>query len=535
MKRLVTLIMAAFALQACTSAYSDSPGTVSTASTTLDAIQSQSHDWDEFALDRASLANDPETAFRKSPAASSYPVRVRLADVLDEEQRRIGQAAISQVPGVIVHPNATYELNAHPEFPEHLVFHKIKGASAEDREGMGTSYRREGVMSLADIYDYYDDDHRRKYAWASNVPVPVELGRADRPDFAEDLRKALIPIAQRAGLEAMARYTNPHWLTLCVSHERPWGNACPQEPGTNLNQVSNDRPAYLSVVNYFGYRRFITIVSVAPSGKHSVLHQQWSEAGYDPVTYVPAEEIVAIAEPEDDQVEADPNSNAPSQTENEEVHREILQKKKLVRRRVTRDADSMNGTNDAPPVEIYEPPPPRFFASTQEPEKFFEEPGQHKVYVIATDDPIDPAIWQLEFGDEMPAEMCTGFARALCLAMTGADPEELGQRAIDVKAYTVNSMGYIKKTDRVVIGVRATRAQALWQAQLLVYRPGGPFYRSTSSPRFNYEKMHKCGGSYVGGGFVVTAAHCIRDDISEMRVRLGSNDMLKGGYTFRVH
>ena len=162
--------------------------------------------------------------------------------------------------------------------------------------------------------------------------------------------------------------------------------------------------------------------------------------------------------------------------------------------------------------------------------------GRYKYLTIITAEPIDRKIWLLKFGDQMPAESCSGeIASRFCGVMTGK-PDAV-DKPLDAAIYVDTKFISYKYAliERMVGGLPAGPGQSEWQAQLFLYREGGPFFRSTESPRMNFEKAHKCGGSYLGSGYILTAAHCIRDDITTMRLRLGTLDITKGGSTFRVH
>ena len=183
-------------------------------------------EWDEFAAvedvprpeDGAEItAPDP----RIEDAISPYPMRVRLSPELDEQQRRIAAQAAQSAAGWIIDEAATHEVAPNPEFPEHLVFYEIKGASGEDWSGLVQRYSREGAMSLEEIFEFYADPLNLEVSWASNVPVPVNLGSAARPDFGTDLQQILEPISRLASLKAIADYSKdfvhldlpePAWL-----------------------------------------------------------------------------------------------------------------------------------------------------------------------------------------------------------------------------------------------------------------------------------------------------------------------------------
>jgi len=100
---------------------------------------------------------------------------------------------------------------------------------------------------------------------------------------------------------------------------------------------------------------------------------------------------------------------------------------------------------------------------------------------------------------------------------------------------------------RIVGGEEALPGTAPWQVQIYsTYRytdadtaadcrPGGDcFHLGLMYP---WEKIHRCGGAYIGNNLVLTAAHCVAGVLNfgqSRRVRIGTQNINQGGVTFRI-
>ena len=96
-------------------------------------------------------------------------------------------------------------------------------------------------------------------------------------------------------------------------------------------------------------------------------------------------------------------------------------------------------------------------------------------------------------------------------------------------------------------GEEALPGTAPWQVQIYTTyqytdadtaadcRPGGACFHLARM--YPWERTHRCGGVYIGGNLVLTAAHCVAGVANfgqARRVRIGTQSIKQGGVTFRI-
>ena len=438
----------------------------------------------------AQMPDDPEMdadlqADNERMEAEWSLLKIGLSDDLDEQQRAAVMEVIEGLDEVAIAAQPTHAIAPHPWVPEMVVLHEIPGAGPVHHRALFAMVRGAGATTLEDIYEHFSPDYRRDYYWGSDIALPTELGDSSDPVFKTQLRAELQKLRRRAALIRFARNADRDDVTVCIANRRPDIGSCPNPiDNARRDEVTADEPIYLSVEADLPEPRFATLVAISRDGtiRHLYTNLLWTAFAVMP-----------------------------------EVRADV-------------------GAEDAPVIgESQTMPRQRGGLLIETGVEEMLPPGQHELFVITSRNPITPAIWD-RTGDDPPSpEIChTAIEQTLCEAMRGERPSVPFEWQGDVGYIPVGVRIKIYPLKRVVRGNPASRSVSLWQAQLVRYRitPGsdGPTGRRT----FDIKESHKCGGAYLGEGFVLTAAHCIPDDTSEMRIRMGTRNIKAGGTLFKV-
>lgn len=148
----------------------------------------------------------------------------------------------------------------------------------------------------------------------------------------------------------------------------------------------------------------------------------------------------------------------------------------------------------------------------------------------------------------------------LAVPLAGAEALQTESEPVaDAPPVTDQAEDEIDDDGRIVGGEEAPSGSAPWQVEIYstvaTYTPKEieddanpaitpPEKRKYLNLRKGFELAHKCGGSYIGGGWIVTAAHCVTglgkvdgkpvDVFTHRRVRMGTQNLTTGGATFAI-
>ncbi|GAA4050626.1 hypothetical protein GCM10022213_23270 [Parerythrobacter jejuensis] len=435
------------------------------------AARSQDQASDPFAAD--TLSSEPPVRVEMRTTA---PLRVRLSEDLEPDDAAAIRSVIDARPGWEIGARPHYEIVPNPEFFEHILLVPIKGMTDDTLSAFDPALQKLGPMSVEDIFEYYAEPSHEARAWASNVPQPIDLGFASHPDFLPALGQNLDRFYRRKALlalESSRGYGNGS--AVCISVETPLDDTCPMPGPDGWNTVPVDRPAYFTVrSNSARLDSFITVVMITPNG----------------------EIVPVLAQPA--------RAQRYGYFDPEEQSRYLF-------------ADNLDA-----PVSL-------------------GQPGRYDVLTIVSDEPIDPRIWRLRQGMGAHGEFCrNGLERNLCRAMIGSNLASEYSGSANIARQILWATAYRGGTGYVTNGTLAELGVSRWQAQLFTPRGRSPLGRSgRRGPGlvwlYNFEKSHKCGGSYLGDGFVLTAAHCVsKAGMKDLYVRLGTRNITTGGNSFAV-
>lgn len=431
----------------------------------------------ELAVDRPVLDGSGEVVATETelpPAvAPEYALtRVRISPEIGERAEEIAAFVESRAGWTVGEP-ADFAIAPNPEFFEDLMFHRIKRVETDLLRRNDFRFFFAEPMELADLLEYYGSGWQLQHSWASNVPVPVDLGETVSPELFGHLEQAMKPEARTRALIRLGTMRASASVAVCISNEPSAPGMCPMSQHLGWGGLSRQLPVFFQARAPGEFYHHLTVIAIAPDGRIVPLIDQ--QAVTEEVTDAFGGQAV----------------------------------------------ETVGGNNDQP-IQL-------------------EQPGIYHFISIMSVEPIDPRIWLLRPDQPSPAGMCeTPNEQILCDAMRGLSDR---RRILDLPVSVTRVMlsQEIFPTERMVGGSAARRDEGRWQAQLFMPREGSAFATSGGEgvgriQRMNFEKAHKCGGSYIASGIILTAAHCLKNRaLDDMQVRLGTLDIANGGSNFAMH